>query len=81
MAVSVNISLDSFCAGGGHATLNVVVDGGQARKRSFDADELRGALTAAERDDLIALLVRAKLSGMTKVQARNTLQNGFTVTL
>lgn len=81
MAVSVNISLDSFCAGGGHATLNVAVDGGQVRKMAFDADELRGALTEAERDDLIALLVRAKLAGLTRVQARNTLQSGFTVTL
>lgn len=81
MAISVTISLDSACAGGGHVTLSVVVDGGASIKRAFDGDELRGDLTNQDKEDLVRLLTKAKLAGLTRIQARNTLQTGFTVTL
>mgnify|MGYP000898453605 CR=1 FL=1 len=81
MAISVTISLDSVCAGGGHAFIAVAVDGGGSTVRQYETDDLRGALTAQDRDTLIRLLVKAKLAGMTRAQARNTLQTGFTVTL
>lgn len=81
MAISVTISLDSICGGGTHANLSISVDGQQARVRDFNTDDLRGALTNDEKETLVSLLVRAKISGMTRAQARNTLQSGFTVTL
>jgi len=81
MAISLNISLDSVCPGGGHTTLAVVVDNRTPRKIPMETDEIRAPMTADEREQFIRLCVRMKTAGMTRTQTRNTLQTGFTVTL
>lgn len=81
MASSFTISYESACDGGGHITLSVVVDGGPSRPRTFVTDELRGPLTQDERDQFILLATRIKIAGLTRAQARSTLQAGFTVAI
>lgn len=77
-------SLDTACTGGGHAHVDVSLNGGAAQHFTYTVDELRSPLSALTQDEReFAALVIAKLhlAGMTKVQARNALNAGFTVTL
>ena len=77
--MNIAITLKSVCSGGGHATIGVVVDGGAEKTFRFDVDDIRGNIE--DRDALILGMIRLSVAGLTRVQARNKLQTGFTVTL
>ena len=75
------ISLDSVCAGGDHATINILIDGGGSYSQTFSVtDILDNPSTAAVKAILLPIL-QLHLRGMTKLQARNAMQAGFTVTI
>lgn len=77
----VSITYDSACAGGGHTTLAVSIDAGASRALHVDTDELLVPLTPDERHQLAEMLVRAKVGGMTRAQARTAMLAGISVTL
>lgn len=77
----VSITHDSACAGGGHTALSISVDGGPARLLRVDTDDLLVPLSPNERHQLAELLVRARVGGMTRQQARTALTLGVSVTL
>lgn len=78
----VSITYDSACAGGGHTTLAVAVDGvNEGRLRDEGTDELLTPLSRDEKRQLARFLVRAKVGGMTRPQARLAMQAGISVTL
>ncbi len=82
MPVSATFTLGRLCAGGGHADVRVVIDTDPAVVlHDLDTATLRQPLTAIEKRQLAELLVRAKLSGLTPVQARNVMQAGFAVAI
>ena len=77
-------SLDTACEGGGHAHIDVALNGGAAQHFRYTVDDLRSPLSALTQDEReFAALVIAKLhlAGMTRAQARNALNAGFTVTI
>ena len=77
-------SLDQVCAGGGHAHVDVSLNGNATQHFVYTVDDLRAPLSALTQDEReFAALVIAKLhlAGMTRVQARNALNAGFTVTI
>lgn len=72
------------CAGGGHIHLDVSFNGGAAKRMFFTVDELRSplsALTVEEREAVALLILKLHFNGMTRVQMRNELQAGVTVTI
>ncbi len=81
MAISVTFSLDRLCSGGGHADVHAVIDGEAKTFRDMDTATLRTPLDRIEKEKLAELLIRAKLAGLTPVQARNVMQNGFAVSI
>lgn len=81
MAISVTVALESVCDGGGHAFVSIAVDGGPTVKRELTVEELRAPLTGDEKEDFIRLALRAAITGLTRVQARNKLQAGVTVSI
>lgn len=77
-------TIDTVCAGGGHAHVDVSLNGGAAQHVRYTVDELRAPLSALTQDEReFAALVIAKLhlAGMTRAQARNAINAGFTVTI
>lgn len=77
----VSITFDSACSGGGHTALAVSVNGGASRALHADTDDLLVPLSADERHQLAEMLVRAKVGGMTRAQARAAMLAGISVTL
>ena len=77
----VTITYDSVCGGGGHTVLAVSVDGGASRALRADTEALLVPLTADERHQLAELLVRARVGGMARPQARTAMIAGISVTL
>lgn len=81
---TISYALDRVCAGGGHAHVSVSLNGGLSQHFAYTMDELRAPLSALTQDEReLAALVIAKLhlAGMSKQQARNAIQAGFTVTI
>lgn len=82
MAISVTFSLDRLCVGGGHADVRSVIDSEFTRVfHDMDTAALRTPMSRDDKEKLAELLIRAKLAGLTPVQARNVMQSGFTVTI
>lgn len=77
--MNIDITLERVCSGGGHATLGVVVDGGAKKMVSFEVEDLRGAID--DKEQFIEGIIRLSLSGLTKLQARNKLQAGISITI
>lgn len=71
----------SVCVGGGHLHVSAVLDGAAAREFGFTVDEVRGALPAEVIEAAVLVILRLHLKGMTRVQARNAMIAGFTVTV
>lgn len=76
---TATITLQSICAGGGHVTLGVQVNGGQVRQFHFDSDEIREQIGVERLRDALLVLVRLHCMGMTRAQVRNELQAGIDV--
>jgi hypothetical protein len=82
MAISITYTMTRLCSGGGHANVRAAIDGDAGRTfRDLDTDLLRTNLSADEREQFAQLCIRVKLMGMSRAQARNTLEAGFTVTI
>ena len=79
--MEVAITLGTVCAGGGHAEINVSVDGDTVRRLDYEVSEVLVPITLEPRRELVTLLLRARLGGMTPAQARSAMQAGITVTL
>lgn len=75
----INLSLESICDGGGHATIGIIVNGGAKRLVSIDVDTIRGPIDNIE--TLTSDIIKLSISGLTRLQARNKLLAGVTVTL
>lgn len=77
-------SFGGVCAGGGHVTINVSVNGGEAKPFVYTTDELReplNALSGEDRERLALLILKVHFAGMTRAQMRSEIQAGVTVTI
>lgn len=77
---TVSIILSSACAGGGHLSLGVTVNG-NPQTIAYTVDEILQAEPADLIHDLVLALLRLHCQGMTRAQARLAIQAGFTVTI
>ena len=71
---TATISLQSVCAGGGHAVLRLTV-GAQTFDYSYNMDDLREPITAEQRKEAVSVITRFHCGGMTKAQAATELQS------
>jgi DNA-nicking Smr family endonuclease len=80
MATAVNITLQSVCAGQNHLHMSVTV-GNTTREYTFEADEVLAPITEEMIRGTIVTVLRLHLRGMTRLQARNTLQAGVNLSI
>lgn len=76
MTTSVAVTLESVCAGQGHAHLSVSVDGGAARPVTVEVDEVLGGLDWTDAKAALVMILRLHFRGRTKAQARAEFQAG-----
>ncbi len=73
------------CAGGGHTTLDISLNGGAARRVVYTTDEIReplSSLTTEQREHLALLILKVHFAGMTRAQIASTFNAGpVTVTI
>lgn len=69
------------CAGGEHVAITVQKDGGAIRTFLYTATDLLDQLTDEQLETAALVVLRMHCQGMTRLQARNELQAGFTVTI
>lgn len=81
MATTLVFSLINTCAGGQHATIGVSVNGGAVKPYMVEVDDLRGPVSEDQRETVIQVISKLSVAGLTRVQARNKFQAGFTVEL
>lgn len=72
---SATITLQAVCDGGDHATLRLTV-GANTFDFTYEVDELRAGISAEQRREVVATIVRFHCGGMSKAQAKAELQNG-----
>jgi hypothetical protein len=75
------ISDVDVCAGGGHLHGNGSLNGGALRAFQIDVDDLRANPSAEDVLTALRVILKMHCMGMTRVQARNSLQAGITVTI
>lgn len=78
---TVAFMLDRACEGAGHVHMDVTVNSGEVQHLTFMVDELRSPLTLGEGATIVLTLMKLHLLGMTRAQARASLQAGFVVTI
>lgn len=81
---TLSYTFSHACAGGGHIDLDISFNGGPARRTAFTIDELRtplSALTPEERANLALNILKLRLAGLTRAQARSVVEAGVTVTI
>jgi hypothetical protein len=83
---TVNFALHSGCAGGGHITLNVSLNGGAAKQLHYTTDALReplSALTDEERELAAMVILKLHFAGQSRQTMRDqlTAPGGVTVTI
>lgn len=81
---TVTITNPITCAGGGHLHVEASLNGGAAQGYAFDTDEMRAPLselTEEERAAFVKVLLKIRLAGLTRAQARTVLLAGVTVTI
>lgn len=81
---TVSYTFSHACAGGGHVELDISLNGGAARRTTYTTDEIRtplSALTIEERENLALLILKVRLAGLTRAQARAAVEAGVTVTI
>lgn len=73
------------CAGGGHTTFDISVNGGAAQRVVFETDDLReplGNLTQEQRERAQMLILKIHMAGKTRQQIVTELNAGpVTVTI
>lgn len=78
---TLTFGLIDVCAGGDHATVSVSVNGGAAQNFTIDLDGFRNSSWSPdERQAFVENTLRLATQGLTRVQARNKINAGFTVT-
>jgi len=78
---TVLLTLESVCAGGGHAQINVKVNGNDKGTFAVWADDVLSQLPDEDIPLVLAALIKLRTIGRTKAQVRNDLQAGLTVTV
>lgn len=76
---SVSYTFVERCEGGCHVTLDISLDGGQAKRVVYDIDEIRAAFgrkTAEEKEQIALMLLALKFHGRTRNQIQTAFQNG-----
>lgn len=74
----------SVCAGGGHVTLDVTLNGGATKRVVYTTDEVRAPLnqlSAEDREALALNILKVHFAGVSRTQMRTDLQAGVTVTI
>lgn len=73
---TLNYAFVSVCEGGGHAALDISLNGGNTRRVVYTVDELReplGSLTIEERENLALLILKVHFAGKTRQEMRDEL--------
>ena len=78
---TVRLTLESVCAGGGHAQIRAAVNGIDKGVFPVLADDILAPLPDEDVSIVLAALIKLRMIGRTKVQVRNELQAGLTVTV
>lgn len=79
--MNLSITFEGASPSGAKVSIGVTVNSGTKRIYVFEVDELRQSVSAAEAEDFARMMVKAAISGLTRVQARNKIQPGLTVTI
>jgi hypothetical protein len=78
---TIQFTFVSVCAGGDHLRVNVNVDGTALNNLALNADEVLTQIVADEAPRLATDILRIRMKGKTRAQARADLQAGFTITI
>lgn len=81
---TVTYTFVSRCAGGGHTTFDVSVNGGAAQRIVYPTDDVRApllALTQDEQDALKLLILKVHMAGKTRAAIITELASPVTVTI
>lgn len=79
--MDLSITFEGASPSGAKVSIGIVVNNGNKRVYVFEVDELRQSVSAAEAEDFARMVVKAAITGLTRVQARNKIQPGLTVTI
>lgn len=74
---TLNYQLVNVCAGGGHARIDVTLNGGASRRIVYPTDEIRvplNQLTLDEQNTLALLILKVHFAGMTRAQISTAFQ-------
>jgi hypothetical protein len=77
---TVVLTLESVCAGGGHANISVTVNGVARGTFAVLADDVLSPLADEDVPIVLAALLKLGMIGRTKAQMRGVLQAGYQVT-
>jgi hypothetical protein len=80
MAVII-FGLDHICGGGEHVSITANKDGGGSKTFHYTSNDMLDPLTDEQFHEAALVVLRLRMQGKTKLQARNDLQAGFTVTI
>lgn len=80
-SISINAAAGDVCSGGGHLHLRVSIGGGATFRVVLETDDVRAGLTEDEREIVVRALLRLRLAGLTRAQARSALLAGVTATV
>lgn len=76
---NITYAFVSRCDGGCHVTMDVAVDGGQARRVVWDIDRVReamGKLTEAQWEKLALDILGVRLHGLSRNEIQTAFQSG-----
>lgn len=77
---NLSIKIDSVCDGGDH--LFCTVGFGPAKRQvTLSVDDLRGPITDDDVEAVCRVLLRLRVKGLGKAQAKTTLQQGLEIPL
>lgn len=78
---TVQVSLNQICAGGGHVHFNFAVNGGSPRSLILDTDDILAPIAEDDIKSAALVILKLRMRGKTRQQARSDLEAGFTVTI
>lgn len=76
---TITYSNPQRCAGGGHTSLTITVNGGSPQTVVFETDDIRAPLselTQDQRERLQLLIAKVHFAGMTRQQIINAFASG-----
>lgn len=84
MATTLTFAYDHECNNGGHVSYTVRMNAGALQPFNITMDEFLAPLsqlTQVERDLVASVLLKLRMTGKTRAQAKADLQAGFTITI